>query len=81
MKQKPKNFKDKNGKRIYEGAIIHYMSDMTGETKVGLHEVVWDDTRRAFGIKSITTGKILIGIYGTLSEVVGDVDKNPDLLK
>jgi len=71
--------KDKNGKEIYEGDIVrfHYK---TGVYKIGT--VVWNDL---FGSWDIDCSDFVsyksLGQYKSVSEVIGNIYENPELLE
>ncbi|NLY80773.1 MAG: hypothetical protein GX072_13055 [Lysinibacillus sp.] len=71
--------KDKNGKEIYEGDIVrfHYK---TGVYKIGI--VVWNDL---FGSCDIDCSDFVsyksLGQYKSVSEVIGNIYENPELLE
>ena len=70
---------DKNGKGIYEGDIVrfHYK---TGVYKIGT--VVWNDL---FGSWDIDCSDFVsyksLGQYKSVSEVIGNIYENPELLE
>src|SRR5690554_736873 len=71
--------KDKNGKEIYEGDIVrfHYK---TGVYKIGI--VVWNDL---FGSWDIDCSDFVsyksLKQYKSVSEVIGNIYENPELLE
>lgn len=72
--------KDKNGKLIYEGDIVHYIK----HTNLGLGgdryaEVFWWDNVQGFAIE--TSYGDYYGLDDFEIEVVGNIHENPDLLK
>jgi len=62
--------KDKNGKEIYEGDIVKYDDEIC--------EVVWDDAAFLLVRK---TDKPFTGWKFKWCEVIGNIYKNPELLK
>lgn len=67
--------KDKNGVEIYEGDIVKYN---TGETWV----VKWVSRNASFEYVSNMKGNSLTQILGSHEvEIVGNIYKNPELLK
>lgn len=70
--------KDKNGKEIYEGDIVKYENEIS--------EVVWGDYDFCFGWYFFTKNQYLWETNGLSNpwdetEVIGNIYKNPELLK
>ena len=70
--------KDKNGTEIYEGDIIKYTHKVVGSI---VREVVYKSG--AFGIEGTVKGTHIIfgNILESEREVIGNIYKNPELLK
>lgn len=70
------NLKDKNGKEIHEGDIVsRYNGNLKGvvkQTKDGQWAIYWDN---------IPDGYYVLFKYSNLSEVVGNINENPELLE
>ena len=69
--------KDKNGKEIYEGDILEFV---TYERE--LLEVYWYEETLGWQMKRIVgSGTMFIPNYTQYLEVIGNIYENPDLLK
>lgn len=65
------NLKDKNGKEIYEGDIVHFRT--LGKNRM-TYEVRWSDAKTGFKPTRLTkTNQAEI-------EIIGDIYSNPNLL-
>ena len=76
--------KDKNGKEIYEGDIVHY-TERIAPNKSSTYEVYYDRTHAMYALSPVD-GKIDVGeFYGYIMrqqyEVIGNIHENPELLE
>ena len=73
--------KDKNGKEIYEGDIITYQE----EPQKMKAEVVWKNGGFVFvyedGTENITSESWYAPMDVEITEIIGNVHENPDLIK
>lgn len=67
---------DKNGKEIYEGDILKALglSDF-------ISVVVWDDAQARFMNKAICGGSFVGAYTPKLTEIIGNIYENPELLE
>lgn len=76
---------DKNGKKIFEGDIVTYCTNINRATNKELHEVVFEMRGESgyFGIKisNIETWGFCQEVPAKLMEVVGNIHDNPELLE
>lgn len=70
---------DKNGKEIYEGDIL----DLVGKCNSEHFAIVtWNDETCAFAVTGINDDDLSDHLYGgNLSEVIGNIYENPELLE
>lgn len=70
--------KDKNGKEIYEGDIIRYVSCHAGH----IGAVSYDTSTASFGVEYMDAEYHYFGkaIYKDSCEVIGNIHENPELL-
>lgn len=67
--------KDKRGKKIYEGDIVEWKNNFTGE-------ICWSEEEVAFVLRSYTGGYSSINkTYKDRFKVIGNIFENEDLLK
>lgn len=76
---------DKNGKKIFEGDIVRYGTNINRADNKDIHEVVFE-TRGScgyFGIKisDIETWQFCLEVPAKLMEVIGNIHDNPELLR
>lgn len=69
---------DKNGKKIFEGDIIRFMSNLTGSNKYGV--VNYDTSVLAYCLQLKESNPLLVDINPPI-EVIGNVFDNEELLK
>lgn len=67
---------DKNGKEIYEGDIVHDVSDsdLTFEVK-------WDEERAGYYMPNDFDEEYTFSISHPTLEIIGNIYENPDFLK
>ena len=67
--------KDKNNKEIYEGDIVKFLN--------GIFEVIWCNEKASFMLKNKEYKEFLNFIYenNNVMEIVGNIYKNPELIK
>lgn len=71
-------FTDKNGRRIWEDDILRFMTD---DGTPALYRVVWDALNGAWACKYLDgNGQFPVAGFCELTEVVGNVHDNPELL-
>lgn len=76
--------KDKNGKEIYEGDVVHY-TEKIAPNKSSTYEVYYDQLHAMYALSPVD-GKIDVGeFYGYIMrqqyEVIGNIHENPELLE
>ena len=74
--------KDKNGKEIYEGDLIHVEEYYSGDIRIKAYNGVVEFDDGAFCINSIHANEELneATIYNYQIEIIGNIYKNPELL-
>lgn len=71
---------DKNGKEIYEGDILKITAFWDNELFYGC-PVVFDEGMFGFKIKEYTTVNNVMDISAFITEVIGNIYENPELLE
>lgn len=68
--------KDKNGKLIYEGDIVktEWFDEKT------IYQVVWDEKMACFCFDSKDMFYLFDDLPAEVTEIIGNIDENPDLL-
>jgi uncharacterized phage protein (TIGR01671 family) len=71
--------KDKNGKEIYEGDVVLYNRNIDDETDKFIFEVVW--AKDQYGLRETKHKYYLWDNHWDMTEAVGNIYENPELLK